>query len=59
MSDRSYVEYNLKILEDVYGSAAPKRTVILITKGEDILVEGKRGKRKREEALKKFEGYCK
>ena len=59
MSDRSYVEHNLKVLTDVYGPAAPKRTVILITKGEDVLIQGRKGKKKREEALSKFDGYCK
>jgi len=59
MSDRSYVEHNLKVLTDVYGPAAPKRTVILITKGEDVLIETKKGMKKRKLALSKFDGYCK
>ena len=36
-SDRSYLETNLKTLKAVFGAAAVKKTIILLTKAEAVL----------------------
>lgn len=46
-ADRIYIERNLLILKAVFGAAAPKRTIILVTKAEDVLDDSPMGKRKR------------
>ena len=46
-ADRTYIERNLLILKAVFGDAAPRRTIILVTKAEDSLDDSPMSRSKR------------
>ena len=57
-ADRTYIERNLLILKAVFGDAAPRRTIILVTKAEDVLDDSPMSKRKRALVITKMKEYA-
>ena len=58
-SDRSYVESALNTLKTVFGEAAPKKAIILVTKAECLLDNSKKAKAKQKTILNRLIEYTK
>lgn len=58
-SDRDYIERNLVVLKTVFGEAAPKKAIILVTKAEDLLNDGPgAAKKNKNKCMAKLKGYA-
>ena len=56
-SDRSYVESALNTLKTVFGEAAPKKAIILVTKAEALLSDEKQNETHKKVIIERMKAY--